>query len=66
MSHNTIYPSLPETRNNFGLLDDKKDIPVALGFPNSDANYLVTGDKELFRKIPNTITTKRILEKTLE
>lgn len=59
-------PSLPEIQNNFDLLDDKKDIPVALGFQNSDATYLVTGDKELFRKIQNTITTKRILEKILE
>jgi len=48
------------------LLDDKKDIPVALGALNHGIDYLVTGDKELLEKesLPS-ITTKNLLKQIL-
>ncbi|TFH14717.1 putative toxin-antitoxin system toxin component, PIN family [Candidatus Bathyarchaeota archaeon] len=56
-------PSHETINQHFNLLNDKKDIPVALGAQHAD--YLVTGDKELLEKIPNAITTRKLLEKTL-
>lgn len=57
-------PSNEVIMDNFSLLEDKKDIPVALGYNESDADFLVTGDRELLEKIPDSITTK-LLEKLL-
>ena len=50
-------------KNNINLLDDEKDLPVALGASHSDADYLVTGDKEMQEKIPISTTTRKLLEK---
>lgn len=55
-------PSKEAIKNNLATLDDKKDIPVALGSECSEADYLVTGDKELLEKIHNAVTTKKLLE----
>jgi putative PIN family toxin of toxin-antitoxin system len=59
-------PSRREIINNLDLLNDKKDIPVALGARESGADYLVTGDKELLQKESlNTITTRDPLDQIL-
>jgi len=59
-------PSWSALRENIGLLDDKKDIPVALGALESGVDYLVTGDKELpgSEEIP-AITTSKLLDEIL-
>ena len=53
-------------QKKMGLLDDKKDIPVALGALNPEIDYLVTGDKELLdtESLPS-ITTKNLLKQIL-
>jgi len=58
-------PSSNEIRENVSVLDDGKDVPVMLGFHGSNADFLVTGDKELLEKILNSTTTKKLLEKIL-
>ncbi|MCJ7731945.1 putative toxin-antitoxin system toxin component, PIN family, partial [Candidatus Bathyarchaeota archaeon] len=57
--------SREKINKRLNLLNDKKDIPVAHGAQHADADYLVTGDKELFEKNPNAVTTRKLLEKTL-
>jgi len=53
-------------QKKMGLLDDKKDIPVALGALDPGIDYLVTGDKELLdeKSLPS-ITTKNLLKQIL-
>jgi putative PIN family toxin of toxin-antitoxin system len=58
-------PSKEVIQENINLLDDKKDIPVAIGVAYSDADILVTGDKEILEKITSASTTKKLLEKIL-
>ena len=58
-------PSSEYIGDNLSLLDDKKDIPVALGYRESDADFLVSGDKELLNKVQGSTTTKRLLERLL-
>ena len=58
-------PSKDEIDQNLSLLNDKKDTLVALGSQQANADYLVTGDKELLEKIKNAITTRLLLEKIL-
>ena len=59
-------PSWNTIRENLGLLDDKKDIPVALGALESGVDYLATGDKELLgSKETPAITTSKLLEEIL-
>jgi len=59
-------PSKETIREHHDMLNDKKDIPVALGANQSKADYLVTGDKEL-QKLSEiqVITTRHLLEKIL-
>lgn len=45
------------------LLDDKEDAHVWAGLVYSDADYLVTGDKELLRRVDRAIRTKDLLKK---
>jgi putative PIN family toxin of toxin-antitoxin system len=54
-----------EINKNHNLLNDKKDIPVALGAQLADADYLVTGDKELLRKISNATRTQKLVKNIL-
>jgi len=61
----TKNPSNETLTQNYELLNDKKDIPVALGALQPEITYLVTGDKELLEKIPKAITTRQLLEQTL-
>jgi putative PIN family toxin of toxin-antitoxin system len=58
-------PSKEAVQGNINLLDDKKDIPVAIGTAYSDADILVTGDREILEKITSACTTKKLLEKIL-
>jgi putative PIN family toxin of toxin-antitoxin system len=58
-------PSKDEIDQNLSLLNDKKDTLVALGSQQANADYLVTGDKELLEKIKNAITTRLLLEEIL-
>ncbi|MCB2172589.1 putative toxin-antitoxin system toxin component, PIN family [archaeon] len=62
----TEDPPKEAIEGNINMLNDKKDIPVALGAIQSKTDYLVTGDKEL-QNHPNlpTITTKNLLDKIL-
>jgi putative PIN family toxin of toxin-antitoxin system len=45
------------------LLDDKEDAHVWAGLAYADADFLLTGDKELLRKVDRAIRTKDILKK---
>lgn len=59
-------PKTESIKRKIDLLDDKKDIPVALGSIESGADFLVTGDRELLGKsIVNAITTRTILRQIL-
>jgi len=53
-------------QEKMGLLEDKKDISVALGALGPGIDYLVTGDKELLdeESLPS-ITTKNLLKQIL-
>jgi len=58
-------PTQETINNNINLLNDKKDIPVALGAQQTQADHLITGDKEILEKTPNATTTRTLLEKIL-
>ncbi len=45
------------------LLDDKKDAHVWAGLVRSDADFLLTGDKELLKKVDRAIGSKDLLQK---
>lgn len=64
----TVFENPPNglVQEKMDLLDDKKDIPVALGDLNPGIDYLVTGDKELLEKesLPS-ITTKNLLKQII-
>lgn len=62
----TDNPSNELVQEKMGLLEDKKDIPVALGALGPGIDYLVTGDKELLdeESLPS-ITTKNLLKQIL-
>jgi putative PIN family toxin of toxin-antitoxin system len=45
------------------LLDDKEDAHVWAGLAHADADFLLTGDKELLRRVDRAIRTKDILKK---
>jgi predicted nucleic acid-binding protein len=46
-------------------LDDKKDAHVWAAFEKLKCDILVTGDKELLRKVPKVKTTRQALEMLL-
>ena len=59
-------PPNENIQEQMGLLEDKKDIPVALGAQDPGIDYLVTGDKELLdEESLRAITTKNLLKKIL-
>lgn len=45
------------------LLDDKKDAHIWAGLVCADADFLLTGDKELLRSVDRAIRTKDLLKK---
>lgn len=59
----TEDPPDEEILSNLHILNDRKDIPVALGAIESGSDYLVTGDKELLKaQLTPTITTRKLLQ----
>lgn len=60
-------PTKEDIRKHYGLLKDKKDLPVVLGAKRENCEYLVTGDKELLseraKQFVNSTTTSELLEK---
>ena len=59
----TEDPSDEEILSNLHILDDPKDIPVAIGAKGAGSDYLVTGDKELLKaQITPAITNKKLLQ----
>jgi predicted nucleic acid-binding protein len=51
-----------QLRKYSSRLADKKDVHVLAGFSELDCDILVTGDKELLRKVPKATTTRQTLE----
>ncbi len=63
----TEDPPDEEILSNLHTLNDRKDIPVALGAIDSGSDYLVTGDKELLKaQLTPTITTRKLLHLVLK
>ena len=59
----TEDPPDEEILSNLHILNDRKDIPVALGAIESGSDYLVSGDKELLKaQLTPTITTGKLLQ----
>lgn len=60
-------PSKEEIKRHYGLLRDKKDIPVVLGAKKENCECLVTGDKERLlgrvKRFVNSTTTSELLGK---
>jgi predicted nucleic acid-binding protein len=54
-----------ELRKYFARLDDKKDVHVLAAFEKLKCDVLVTGDKELLRKVTEAKTTRQALEMIL-
>ncbi len=55
-------PSADELREDLTRLNDKKDLHVLVAFKKLECDMLVTGDKELLRKVPDAKRTKQALE----
>ena len=51
-----------QLRKYTSRLADKKDVHVLAGFSELDCDILVTGDKELLRKVAKARTTRQTLE----
>lgn len=49
----------------YGRLDDKKDVHVLAAFEKFNCDMLVTGDKELLKKVKAAKTTKQAIETIL-
>jgi predicted nucleic acid-binding protein len=60
-------PAKEEIEKHYGLIKDRKDLPVLLGAKNENCDYLVTGDKELLSKkakrLVDSTTTSELLER---
>ncbi len=56
-------PDVKTVRRISQLLDDKDDAHIWTGFEYTDADFLLTGDKELLRKVDRAIRTKDLLKK---
>lgn len=55
-----------QLRKYSSRLADKKDVSVLAGFSELDCDILVTGDKELLRKVTKARTIRQTLELLLE
>jgi predicted nucleic acid-binding protein len=55
-------PQEGELRAHWDALDDKKDLPVLVGFRNSGCDALVTGDKELLEGVEGSMRTRDLLD----
>lgn len=54
-----------ELKKYFSRLDDKKDAHVLAAYEKFKCDILVTGDKELLKKVTRAKTTRRVLEMLL-
>ena len=55
-------PPADKVREASGRLRDEDDLPILVGFEASEADHLITGDRELKRAAPRAISTRRALE----
>jgi len=51
-----------ELKKHLTRLDDKKDVHVLAGYEKLKCDILVTGDKELLKKVTGAKTTRETLE----
>lgn len=51
-----------ELKNHLSRLDDKKDVHVLVAYEKLKCDMLVTGDRELLKKVAGAKTTRRALE----
>lgn len=58
-------PPPEQIKSHYHVLRDKKDVPVLAGFLFHECDYLITGDKELLKKVAKAITTKKALKMLL-
>jgi len=56
-------PDVKTVRRISQLLDDKDDAHVWTGFEYAGADFLLTGDKELLKRVERAIKTKDLLKK---
>ncbi len=56
-------PDVKTVRRTSQLLDDKDDAHVWTGFEYAGADFLLTGDKELLKKVERATKTKDLLKK---
>jgi predicted nucleic acid-binding protein len=63
----TVHEDLKEQelKKHFSRLDDKKDVHVLSAFEKLRCDILVTGDKELLKKVTGAMTTRRVLRMLL-
>ncbi len=61
----TMNPPKKEINQNMELLNDKKDIPIALSAQQPEITHHVTGDKELLEKHPKATTTQQLFKQIL-
>jgi predicted nucleic acid-binding protein len=62
-----IYPSpnLLDVRKRAQMLDDKRDIPVLTSYEMLQCDFIVTGDKEILRKVKAARRTRELLRMIL-
>jgi predicted nucleic acid-binding protein len=51
-----------ELKRYFAKLDDKKDVHVLAAYEKFKCDFLVTGDKELLKKVTGAMPTRQVLE----
>lgn len=63
----TVYegPNRDQLHRYSSRLDDKKDLHVLASFEGLDCDMLVTGDRELLRKVNGAKTTRQAIETLL-
>jgi predicted nucleic acid-binding protein len=63
----TVYdgPNRDQLLRYSSRLDDKKDLHVLASFMGLDCDMLVTGDRELLRKVNGAKTTRQAIERLL-
>ena len=63
----TVYdgPNRDQLRSYSSRLDDKKDLHVLASFEGLECDMLVTGDRELLRKVKGAKTTRQAIERLL-
>ncbi|MEW6070203.1 MAG: putative toxin-antitoxin system toxin component, PIN family [Candidatus Thermoplasmatota archaeon] len=59
-----LYKDPPKEliKAHYYVLRDKKDVPVLAGFLFHECDHLITGDKELLKKVEKAVTAKKALK----